>query len=192
MKKILFYSLSIALCTIPVTSCKKTTKGEIVNEWSVKSYRKTTKYGTYALSDTPSKPNKLTIKKNGTWVWEWKISSNAVMYGGSVSVSSGSTLTNEGTWRLEKAGGKEYKYLILNTLSEKDHTITTFFPNMTGLFEDYDGTTSKTYAEGEKTIKYSILESTNKILKLEAEGLELNPTDSTTILTKFELDLEED
>lgn len=192
MKKILLYSLSIALCTIAITSCKKPTKGKIVNEWSVRLYRETNSSGTYTLFDAPGKPNKLTIRKNGTWSWNWKTSYYGSVFAGSVYVTNEETNTWEGTWRLAKVEGDKNKRLILNTLSETEHKKTIYSPNISGVFEDSEGTTLKTYAEGEKTMKYSILESTRKSLKLEAEGPKFNPSDSTTILTKFELNLAED
>ncbi len=192
MKKILLYFLSIAFCTLVIASCKKPTKGKIVNEWSVRLYRETNSSGTYTLFDAPDSPNKLKIKKDGTWVWTRETNFNGVIFGGSVHVSGKEIYTNEGTWCLAKTDGDKDKRLILNTLSETEYKKTIYSPNISGLFEDSEGTTTKTYAEGEKTMKYSILESTNKTLKLEAEGPKFNPADSTTILTKFELNLAED
>ncbi|MNJ85219.1 hypothetical protein D3C87_26860 [compost metagenome] len=191
MKKILFYSLSIAFCTILITSCKKPTKGKIVNEWTVRSYRETTDYGVFTLFDSPGSPNKFTIKKNGTWVWTWEKTYHGAIYGGSVQVTSKVTTTQEGTWSLAKADGDKNKRLTFNTLSETEYNETTY-SSMNELFPDYSGSTSKTYAAGEKTTTYNILESTNKRLKLEGKNSELDPANGTTLLIKIEITLEED
>lgn len=191
MKKILFYTLSIAFFTILITSCKKPTKGKIVNEWTVRLYRETKPTGTFVLFDSPGKPNKFTIRKNGTWVWTWENTYHGAIYGGSVQVTSKVTTTQEGSWSLAKADGDKNKRLTFNTLSETEYTEITH-SSMNELFPDSSGSTSKTYAEGEKTMTYTILESTNKSLKLKSEISELDPADGTTFLKKIVLNLEED
>lgn len=190
MKKIFYYTLCIAFCVPAITSCKKSTKGKMVNEWKVKTYKETTPNGIFIMKDSP---NEISIKKDGTWTWNRQYVYHGTIFGGSINVTGTTTNTESGTWSfVGKTEGDQFKKnerVIFNTLSEKTTQKSVYSPN--AMFQDNTTYKSNTYLVGEKAVIYTIVESTRKLLKLESESSHYSSLQDTVVSKKIELVLEE-
>lgn len=191
MKKIFYYTLCLAFCVPAITSCKKSTKGKMVNEWRVKTYKETTPNGIFIMSDSP---NEISIKKDGTWTWNREYKSTALLFGGSIYATNASTTQQSGTWSfVGKTKGDVFKKnerVIFNILFEETIDKHTYSPN-NAVFQDNTEYTSNTYLVGEKVVIYTVAESTRKELKLTSESSHYNSSQDTVVSKKIELVLEE-
>lgn len=178
-------SLVTAFFVLTMTSCGKTTKGKLTNEWKVTSYEEKTtiefQSGDKSTSTTsctetdyknitsqtfdgsPSsytsigtvKLHEFSIKKDGTWTLE------RIIYYGAAEVTAAVKLSGEWAF-LGKSKATDFKKnerVVFNVLNE---TTTS-----TSGTDSYSGTTS--YLSGERALFYTVKESKAKELQLELE-----------------------
>lgn len=187
MKKIIFGTLSVAFLAVAISSCGKSSKGKMANEWKITSYEKndtqtsngnqtviktsmtetgvtrtTTNGGTTTTSTGTVNTNEMTIDKDGTWTSTQDISGSYVLLG--TTYTTNTKTTESGTWSfVAKTKGDEFKKnerVIFNVLTET--TTTTQSGGSTGTSTD-----SYTYASGELVRVYTVKESKGKELELE-------------------------
>ncbi|AEA44601.1 hypothetical protein [Fluviicola taffensis] len=180
MKKIIYYTC-ITFASIGITSCGKKTNAKIVNTWRVVSYSQETTDGTNtyisSIGDSPETPNELIIEKDGTWIWKRGYSSSGTIFGGSVFLTNKGVITQRGTWSsvMKVKGGNfiNNEHVLFNTLSDSKINTQTGGGN-NPLFPDTTTSSSQTYPTGEKTIVYTVTNSTPKELWLESESSQDN------------------
>lgn len=180
-KKFLYLIILFAF----LSSCKKTTKAKVINDWKVESFNmldtKVDAFGTnksrmnlqnsnYFRSDDyyngiDSQENgtmtyyKLKIKKYGTWSMEKEL-----IYTTSLNPVTQKWIQKEsGTWSfIGKTRGDDFKKnerIIFNTLEQKSIISEIDQPNSEKI-------TESTFWTGQNSTIYTIIESTNKKLKL--------------------------
>lgn len=203
MKKIFYCTLSVAFLTAGLTSCGKSTKGKMANEWKVTEYNQTETetqsngnktVSTTAMTETTYtnttevtsggstikytsnatvNMNEMTIEKDGTWTSTRDVSS--VNNGVTTKV----TMTASGTWSfVGKTKGDDFKKnerVMFNTLSET--TTQTSTPGGSS------STDTDTYMTGENVMIYTVTESKGKELALEAEIGNTSTSGSSTSST---------
>jgi hypothetical protein len=190
MKKITIYMLSLTFFVLGVTSCAKSTKRKVTNEWKITSYVKidhitngggsdestfnmtetsytndnssTTNGSTVSYhSEGAVNAHTISIKKDGTWTW-----TQDCTYNGNNNSSSRTIIEQTGTWSfVGKTKGDDFKKnerLLFNILTEKN--ISTQTSNQVVVSEN---TSNYTYLTGENIQIYTIKESKNKKMELE-------------------------
>ncbi|MCT4580400.1 MAG: hypothetical protein N4A35_03205 [Flavobacteriales bacterium] len=199
MKRLFILGFSAALLAGGVSSCAKTSKGKMANEWTVSEMNmeststdsdgdKTvttmsisgttgTMENTYTVSGTSTKSEQsaavteltYTIEKDGSWSSVSNIAWTRAFTGGQ-TVTSTETKTS-GTWSFlskNKSGDfKKNERVIFNTLSEK--TSEKVSTTIAGATTNSESSDDDTYAEGENTMVFVVVESKGKELKLKAD-----------------------
>lgn len=206
MKKVLVCALSAIVLTAGVSSCGKTTKGKISEDWNFtslvgnssstsggttnsSSYSTTISGSTITSTETSGGTTDtengtvakyvMSIKKDGTY----EISSDVTWIDGSYSQQEIST--EKGTWSfVGKNKTDEFKKnerVIFNTTSENSTTTTK--NNVGGSVVTNTTSGSDTYLVGQNSIIYTVVESTGKKLVLETEynGTSSNTSASGTV-----------
>ena len=196
MKKLIILGFSAALLAGGVSSCKKTNKRKMANEWTVSSltdeetdlfsngdkavYTTTIADGKITSTDVSTnssgtttttttgtvKEYSYTIEKDGTWKSTTDITRSSTFSGGS---NTGTTVTNtSGTWSFlskNKSGDfKKNERVVFNTLKEDVSFNGSYTSSGTTTTTAYSN--SDTYAEGENSDIFLVVESKNKELKL--------------------------
>jgi hypothetical protein len=194
MKKITIYMLNLAFFVLGVTSCAKSTKGKVTNEWEVVSYEKTDDY-TSGQGSTYS--TKISMNESSFTVRNVAMTNGVVdldhTSGGSVN-SHVLNMKKEGTWSLtqdityvydnsgtrkllEETGtwsfvsrtkGDDFKKnerILFNVLTEKVLT-----NEISGQVVVSENSTNKTFLTGENIRIYTITESKRKELQLEQDS----------------------
>jgi hypothetical protein len=171
MKKVIFGAFGLVFLALVINSCGKKTKDKFSGEWRVVEYANTTVDPNEHSKDSPATPNTLTIKEDGTWIWERKSSYYAVVFGGTVHLTSKKSIIHSGTWSFAEkiTDFKKSECVIFHTLSEQQTS------SQTGggthpIFPDTTVSSSNTYLTGEKSIVYTITISTGEELELVSES----------------------
>ncbi len=200
MKKLFVYGLSIALVA-GAASCKKSSKGKMSNEWHVSTMSEmssdtdgngdvtssSTEIADGALTITETDANgdvttmtgtadgHWTIMKDGTWDREMTMNITSVSVGGgSFDVDLTMVQTSSGTW--DFLGGvdgdfKKNERVVFNTTASS-----TTQTDATGGSSSTD-VSSATYANGEMSEVFVVVESKGKELQMKMDG---SSTDSYT------------
>ena len=192
MKKIISYSFSLALLAVVMTSCAKSTKGKVTNEWKVVSYLEndsftnqggqsgstitnmtettytkqfSTSFNGVAIVDENSgivNLHELLLKKDGTWALNRDFTEHYEN-----GASSKVVFEQTGTWTfVGKTKGDDFKKnerLLFNVLTEKKNSVYTNDEQV--VVSQF--TSNDTYLTGELVLIYTIKESKNKELELE-------------------------
>lgn len=189
--------MSIALVTIGMTSCGKSSKGKMANEWQVESYTEsqsgtnsdgssyssssslteTTVSNTYSYTqsgntltsstDGTVQTHTFTIEKDGTWKWI----KNMTYEPGPNEM----TVQNElsGSWSFvgknKEDGFKKNERILFNVLSSKSTTVQTSVQE--------EQIENNTYLAGERVMIFTITESKGKEATLE---MDINNTSDGT------------
>ncbi|MNK18895.1 hypothetical protein D3C87_371110 [compost metagenome] len=184
MKKILIYSLSIALTAIGVASCAKSNKRKMANEWQVTSFEQTrtgiasnyediektvmnennfTRELIHKQNDSievihsnPGTVNNhvLDIKKDGTWTWVRDLSYDGV---------NTTIIEQSGTWSFvgkTKSGDFKKNERVLFNVLLKETTV---------IYQTGEEFSEETYLTGENVLIYTVTESKRKELSLEMD-----------------------
>lgn len=210
MKKVFYYTLSVAFLAVSITSCGKSTKGKLAGEWKVSEFSQTTTEtepngdktvdqvtqsgttltttstttsGSSSVSDTQTSTvvtNDMTIEKDGTWTWTQEFTSTETVFGQPVTYNNKTVQT--GTWSFVKTNKtEEFKKNERILFNVLDEKNTSV--TTTG-GNSTTSNNSSTYLTGENTMLFTVVESKKKSLKLEAETAETwtsgNSTYSTT------------
>ncbi len=192
MRKIVSYTLSVAFLVAGMSSCAKSTKGKVTNEWRVVSYLKNYSFsnegGQSASTVTNMTENSftdesvisnggmsvtnnnygtvnahlLTIKKDGTWS-----STVDLTYDMGGSSNQQRNITEQsGTWTfVGKTKGDDFKKnerFLLNILTEKKTSNQIINQVVVSTYES-----NETYLTGENVQIYTIKESKKKEMELE-------------------------
>lgn len=196
MKKIFLSVLSIALVAGTMSSCGKTSKGKVSDEWNLtkseytssntSSGTTTTSSGTTTITGTTlvdtqtsggqtqttnGTANKYTytFKKDGTF--EINTDLTYTNSGTGYTTTNNSVGTETGTWSFvgkNKADGfKTNERIVLNTLSSTDKSTTTTTYN--GQSTTSNSSSSNTWKVGENSQILTVVESTGKKLVLSSE-----------------------
>lgn len=186
--------LSSVFLAAGITSCAKSTKGKMINEWKATSYESIEKWEgaagdktTYTLSMTANAVTETntsvspsitettqvntgvvnahdwTIKKDGTWSWTQDITI------GEPGNGSNNILVQSGTWSfVGKTKGDDFKknerVLFTVLTSDSKQVVTDNYVIMN------TAENQMTYAAGDKTMIYTITESTKDKLEMELES----------------------
>lgn len=187
MRKLFFTTLSIAMLA-GISSCGKSTKGKMANDWKVTSYEEhtfTTQGGSGSLIMDETTMNSgtsvaalhqhdFTIRKDGTWTI-----SRYFTYTDPDGTTKNETETS-GTWgfvkkKKEEDFGKNER-VIFHVLKDLRNTTATSGGQAPVLY-----TQENTYLAGENTMIFTVKESKNKELKL---SLEENANESGDVTTR--------
>jgi hypothetical protein len=189
MKKIIFGTLSVAFLAVAVSSCGKSSKGKMANDWKITSldnvetdtqsngnktvttttmtetaYTRTTAQTNGGSTNTTTQTatiniNEMSIDKDGTWTWTQEIT------GVSGGVTQTSNVARTGTWSfISKTKGDDFKKnerVVFNVLTEKETSTYTVGSSSTSSVDDY------TYLTGENIMIFTVKESKSKELQLE-------------------------
>lgn len=203
MKRISIYSISAALLVVfGMTSCGKTTKGKMTNEWKITSFESTetnvntmgTKHTSiYSMTDKtvtdktviePTTGPASTSSETGTvnkheWTikkdgtWSWTVD---------VTFVDGNKTRNEsvvrsGTWSfIGKTEGDDFEKnerVLFNVLEMNTSETETTNQQVT-----YSDAGKEMYSTGKNTMVYTITESKNKKLEMELESKKVYSDDS--------------
>ncbi len=199
MKKLFVYGLSIAMVA-GAASCKKSSKGKMANEWTVSSYvdETTTTYNDGSSSSTKTTGTETsfttntsqsasgvtisgsttgtiteyvyTIEKDGSWTSSKKtvvVDDEDPSY----TETTTRTETNEGTWDFLGGVGefKKNERVVFNT-TKASWTESSVYAITGGNSTTTNTSGSDTYADGENSMVYLIVESKKKELQLSATG----------------------
>lgn len=203
MKRNSIYVLSTALLIVfGITSCAKTTKGKMTNEWKVTSFENVetnvntlgTKYVyTYSMTDqtvtdqTVTEPatgpsststETGTVNKNELTIkkdgtWSWTMDVTFV----DGNKTSNETMVRSGTWSfIGKTKGDDFQKneRVLFNVLEMNTTET----ETTNQVLTYDEKGKETYSTGKNTMVYTITKSENKKLEMELESKKVYSDDS--------------
>lgn len=200
MRKLFIVGVSAVLLAGGVSSCKKTTKGKMSNDWTVSSnVSETTSVnnagdktvttvtltgdsGTRTSVTTPTTGSTsttektavvraftYTIEKDGSWKKFEDITWTTTFTGG--SSSDAKQTTTSGTWSFvskNKTGEfKQNERVIFSVLAEDSKTVSS--TTTLGVTTSSESSRAKTYAEGEATVTYVVVESKAKELQLKTE-----------------------
>jgi len=191
MKKLLIGALSIALVATSVTSCAKSSRGKMSNDWTVSSFKEVSTDASGSNSQTRTvsgtettisinddgdvtngsiSKNTYTIKKDGTWEAAMDYSFSGTTNG--VTVATTTTTMRSGTWNFigknKTEDFKKNERIMFNTLSDKNTTTTkTTFGTTTQTSTSSD---TDTYMAGENVVVYTVVESKKKELTLATDG----------------------
>ncbi len=199
MKKLIIVGFSAALLAGGFSSCAKTTKGKVSNEWSVtkwtsestdtdsdgdKTIRSTSIEGTSGTqtntftsggnSTTTTRTaavNELsyTIEKDGTWSSVMDITWTSTFTGG--SSSDATKTTSSGTWSFlsKNKSGEFKKNERLVFNTLSEASSTVSSTTFGGTTSSSNSSDSQTYAEGESAMIYLVVESKGKSLQLSSD-----------------------
>lgn len=212
MKRASIYMLSVAFLTAGIISCGKTTRGKMVNDWKVitssKEYNYSAQSGekllmteveadnSYTIKSEHTNPgdsttdtyistwtvveNSWSIKKDGTWIWKRHLKSELG------SDTDERIMTQSGTWSfIRKNKTDEFKKnerVLFNVLLSEERQIISL--------SDVTGSTS--YKTGEKSLIFSVKESSRKLLEMEYESNNLyssTGSDTKTQIKKWSVTL---
>ncbi|MNJ85817.1 hypothetical protein D3C87_32970 [compost metagenome] len=194
MKRISIYTLSTAfLILFGITSCGKTTKGKMTNEWKVTSFRSvetvvnifndkyTSTFWTRdntVIDETVSEPSggaPSTQSETGTvnthdftikkdGTWSWTIDATFV----SGNISTNTSRVQSGTWSfVGKTKGDDFEKnerVLFNVLSVTTTEIETMNQAVVNNY-----THTITFATGENSMVYTVTESKKDLLEMEME-----------------------
>lgn len=195
MKKLFVYGLSIALVA-GATSCGKSSKGKMANDWTISVWEQSSSYtdndgdvtkttvnatettitivdtdasGTSTTTNGTMNMNTYTIAKDGTWSSELQVTFVDAQTG--FTVTQVSKMTASGTWDFLGGVGefKKNERVVFNTLSSTDESSITVAITGGATTTDKDVTT-ETFADGENAQIFLIEESKGKELILKSEG----------------------
>ena len=202
MKKIFYSTLSIALLAVSISSCGKSSKGKMANDWKVtemtststdtqangdKTVTTTSATETSATTTTATTTgsstntttttasiavNGMTIDKDGTWSWD----QDFTIVNGVVTQNTKTTKT--GTWSfVSKTKGDDFKKnerVVFNVLTDNSTVVTSVGSSST------TSTSADTYLTGENVMIYTIKDSKKDELKLERDGSNTSSAGSST------------
>jgi hypothetical protein len=202
MKKIAVYTLSIAFIAAGMTSCAKSTKGKVTNDWKIVSYLKTDSfYNAGGQSDTITtnmtetsltqhsvitdngmaltydntgtvNAHSLTIKKDGTWS-----RSQDLTFDFGNGNQQRTVIDQSGTWTfVGKTKGDDFKKnerILLNVLTNK--RTSNQINNQVVVAQNSN---SDTYLTGENVWIYTIKESKRDELELELVNTVTNASET--------------
>ena len=195
MKKLFVYGLSIALIA-GATSCKKSSKGKMANDWTVSAWEQsstdtdndgdvtkstvtatettvtivdTDTDGTTETTNGTMNTNTYTIAKDGTWSSELQVT--FVISETGFTVTQVMKMTASGTWDFLSGVGefKKNERVVFNTLASTDESTQTVAITGGATTTDKDVTTN-TFLDGENAQLFLIEESKGKELILKSEG----------------------
>ncbi|WP_430403751.1 hypothetical protein [Fluviicola sp.] len=195
MKKIIYSTLSVALLAVSISSCAKSSKGKMANEWKVTEFNSTEtdtdSNGDQTVSTTSMtestatmttvqtsggssqtttqsgtvNANEMTIDKDGTWTSTRDITSTQSILG-TTATTNMKTVTS-GTWAfVGKTKGDDFKKNERVLFNTLSETYTQVYT--------YNGSSqtsasTDTYLTGENVMIYTVTESKGKELALESE-----------------------
>lgn len=182
------------MAAISITSCGKTTKGKITNEWRVVAYYVDVINGDTvsgsSTGDGVDTPNRLTIDKDGTFTWTRGETTHGVVFGGSVYQTHKESMTQSGTWSfVGRTRGDDFKKnerLLFTILSESKISSQTGGGN-NPVFPDTTISSTQTYLTGEKVMIYTVVKSTKDELRLESESSHTSSSNGTTSSQKIKV-----
>lgn len=208
MKKIFYSTLSIALLAVSISSCAKSSKGKMSNEWKVTEYNSketdtqangdetvttiimTETSVTQTTEDTPNGGSTTTTTQTGTVNTNemtiekdgtWTSTRDLTYVNGLVTTKL--TMSTSGTWAfVGKTKGDDFKKnerVLFNTLSETNTQAVTISGGSTSTSSSTD-----TYMTGENVMVYTVKESKKDELQLEAEMGNTYTSGSNTSSTK--------
>lgn len=194
MRRITFYALSVAFLAAGMSSCGKTTRGKMINDWKVESSISeetslntdgnklvttevimdnavTTRHDHTFPGGDSSETSSFTGKVNvNSWAikkdgtWTWTKEIEYTEGGGQKVITEQS-----GTWSFvsknKEDGFKKNERVIFNVLSHKFTQI--FMTNGSVISTD---TSSDTYLTGEQAMIFTLKNSSNKLLEMEMES----------------------
>jgi hypothetical protein len=196
MKKIFYYTLSVAFMATAMASCAKSTKGKMANEWKVTSYQEkstdvqdngdktvstttmTENAITMTTEDTPSGGSTTTTTRTGTvsandltikkdGTWTWTQNATIVENFG-FTVTTTYNTNKSGTWSfVGKTKGDDFKKNERILFNVLSESGSTV---QTSGNTSLTSTSSDTYLTGEYTMLFTVKESKGKSLELESEG----------------------
>jgi len=207
MKRLFILGFSAALLAGGVSSCAKSSKGKMANEWTVSkaSMESTstdsdgdktvmsmsidgstgTMKSTFTVSGTTTESTQsgavteftYTIEKDGSWSSVSDMAWTREFTGGTTVTTT--KTTSSGTWSfLSKNKSGEFKKnerVVFNTLSEESsEKVST---TISGTTSNSESSSKETFAEGENSMIYVIVESKGKELQLKAD---MNSSESFT------------
>lgn len=206
MKKVFYYTLSVALVAVTMTSCGKSTKGKMAGEWKVTSMSytltenqsngdksvedtkqegttltmtSTTTSGSSSTTETTTATvvvNDLTIEKDGTWTWTRETNETQNIFGGTIVQNEKTTQT--GTWNFVKSNKtEEFKKNERILFNILTESSTT---TTTSGSTSSTSSDNQTYLTGENTMLFTVVESKKKSLQLEAETAYSSTSGNTT------------
>jgi hypothetical protein len=207
MKRLFILGFSAALVAGGVSSCKKTSKGKMSNEWTVSSMKsestgtdsdgdKTvttislegtsgTKETVFTISGTSTTTKKsavvtemsYTIEKDGTWKSVNDVTWTTTFTGG--SSSDATKTTTSGTWSfLSKNKSGDFKKNERVIFNTlAEESATVSSTTVGGSTNSSNSSDKETYAEGENIMTYLVVESKGKELQLKSDS---NGTSSAT------------
>ena len=170
MKKLIFTALSITLLAGGMTSCGKSTKGKMSNEWKVESYANSS-------TNTQQNGNKSVTTEtfNGSTVTETTVTTTGNFSNTSTDIS---TLTNP-TFKINKDGTWQEDKTIVTT--EADTVINVIFTTTTTTVRMESGTWSfigknkeEEFKKNERVLFNTLATSRSTTVKITATG-GLNP-----------------
>ena len=200
MKRLFILGFSAALIAGGVSSCKKTSKGKMSNEWTVSTMKtestsvssngdKTvttvaidgtsgTRSTVFTISGTSTTTNKTaavtemsyTIEKDGTWKSVNDIKWTTTFTGG--SSSDATKTTTSGTWSfLSKNKSGDFKKNERVVFNTlSEESATVSSTTIGGSTSSSNSSDKDTYAEGENIVTYLVVESKGKELQLQADS----------------------
>lgn len=206
MRKILYGTLSVAFLVASMTSCAKSTKGKMANEWKVVSYQATDKNvqtnGDQSASTVTMTETSITITdentpnggsttvdtKTGTvsthdltikkdGTWTWNVNYTTVENNG-VTVTTNYVINRSGSWSFV---GKNKK----DDFKKNERVVFNVLSESNTTIETsgsltYTSTSSDTYMTGEYPMLFTVKESKGKSLELESEGANTSTYNSQT------------
>jgi len=213
MKKIIYSTLSIALLAVSISSCAKSSKGKMSNEWKVTEYNSketdtqsngdvtvttlvmTETTVTQTTEDTPNGGSTTTTTQTGTVNTNemtiekdgtWTGTRDVTYVNGLVTTKL--TMATSGTWSfVGTTKGDDFKKnerVLFNTLSETNTQAVTISGSTS------TSASTDTYMTGEVVMVYTVKESKKDELQLEAEmgntytsGSNTSSTKGTTTIT---------
>lgn len=198
MKKLIIVGFSAALLAGGVSSCKKTSKGKMANEWSVAEMNhkdvttNSNGTGTFVINMTTDKVTitdtdvdgavnivngtveelSYTIEKDGTWssVTNYTTTISNESVGITYTSKEVNTNTASGTWNFlgNVEEFKKNERVVFNTLKENDKSVETI--SITSLDDEViTSTDDSEFANGENSKIYLVVESKKKELELSYE-----------------------
>ncbi len=187
-----------------ITSCAKTTKGKMINEWKITSFENSETYvstlgdkhtSIYSMTDQtvtdktvlePASGPSSTSSETGTvnkhelaikkdGTWSWTIDVTFV----DGNKTNNETMIRSGTWSfIGQTKGDDFKKnerVLFNVLEMTTRETETVDQSVT-----YDETGKETYSTGQTTMVYTVTESKNKKLEMELESKKASSHDTNT------------
>jgi hypothetical protein len=171
MKRISFYTLSLAFISLGLVSCGKTTKGKVTNEWKVTSYNEKIE-----LVNASGDVGRSTTSSDGTTVSNEYFSDPAIgpsttqFQTGTANVFE-LTIKKDGTWSLIK----DFTYKTSNTSDQTKQ-------EKSGTWSFVEKTKGDDFKKNER-ILFNVLSENETVIQISNQVVVNNQTSSNTYLT---------